>query len=248
MAPGACQACQGTGFVVETGEDGIDRATRCSCRHQEEGSRLLKAARIPRRYEHCDLDNFDLFPDSPSLKRAHDAASRWLEEWRGAPDPYGLLFHGAPGTGKTHLAVGIVRSLVARDAIRALFWEQRELLKALQNTFGGESPTRESHVMGPVLDTEVLVLDDLGAGRTTEWARDVLHEIISHRYNNQLPMIITTNSPIGEPEKRGAHEQLTLKQRLGDALMSRLYEMCRFIAVESEDYRRKVKKADLTRY
>jgi DNA replication protein DnaC len=214
----------------------------------------LKSARIPRRYEHCSLDNFDLLPGcDPSLSDAKNAAIEWTESWPDVDGGYGLLFHGAPGTGKTHLAVGILRKLVTDKGARVLFWEQRELLKALQGTFDAGAGRSESEVIGPVLGSEVVVLDDLGAGRTTEWARDVLHEIISHRYNNQLPLILTTNSPLGERAVREGSEStapgpLTLEQRLGDALMSRLYEMCRFVGVAGLDFRRDIKNARIARY
>ena len=136
-----------------------------------------------------------------------------------------------------------------------LFYEQRELLKALQGTFDAASPRRESEVLTPVLEAEVLVLDDLGAGRTTPWARDVMHDIIAQRYNEDRPMIITTNHLMGdEPAtRRTASDQrlerpLTLRDRLGDALISRLYEMCRIIEIKGKgDYRLNMQKADIPR-
>ncbi len=95
-----------------------------------------------------------------------------------------------------------------------------------------------------MLDTEVLVLDDLGAGRTTAWARDVMHDIIAHRYNEERPLIMTSNLPIGDdaartnrPRKPPPDAPLSLRDRLGDALMSRLYEMCRILTVGGRDYR-----------
>jgi DNA replication protein DnaC len=99
------------------------------------------------------------------------------------------------------------------------------------------------------LSAEVLVLDDLGAGRTTPWARDVMHDVIAQRYNQELPMILTSNHLTGdEPEREGRlparDEPLTLRDRLGDALMSRLYEMCRIVPLRGEDYRRGVLHAE----
>jgi DNA replication protein DnaC len=96
-----------------------------------------------------------------------------------------------------------------------------------------------------VCEAEILVLDDVGAGRTTPWARDVMHDLLAHRYNHKLPLIMTSNHPTGEDDGEGPAGPelpggLTLRDRLGDALMSRIYEMCLVVPVEGEDYRRGV--------
>lgn len=253
-----CPECGGTGFKIRSNPDGTTHALDCSCKDRDRSGRLLLSARIPRRYEHCTLEGFELH--NRKLERARSIAAKWVERWPDIEEGQGLLFHGNPGAGKTHLAVGILRELACGKKARTLFYEQRELLKILQGTFETGAVRSESQVLGPIQQAEILVLDDVGAGRTTEWARDVLHEIITHRYNNRLSMIITTNCPIGDDSTPGHEEpdvlgKLTLRHRLGDALMSRLYEMCRFVTVEGgckdnpeKDYRKGILKSQIDRF
>jgi DNA replication protein DnaC len=237
-----CPLCHGTGFEIRTGPGGLTGAAPCACGREGRGEALLRSAGIPRRYDHCSLDAFEVH--DASHESALAIAREWIERW---PDrtEHGLLFLGDPGTGKTHLAVGIVRELIRKKGARVLFCEQRQLLKDLQATFDSGAGRSEWEVLGPVLDAEVLVLDDVGAGRTTPWARDVMHDMIAHRYNEKLPMIMTSNRPTGEErEPRAAEsasaEGLTLRDRLGEALMSRLYEMCLVVPVGGKDFRRGV--------
>lgn len=238
-----CSTCGGTGFEIRSHADGLTSATPCVCSQLQRGDRLLRQARIPRRYDHCSFGSYE--DQDPSQTKACAIATEWVERWPLVD--HGLLLLGRPGTGKTHLVVAMARELARTKGARVLFYEQRELLKELQATFDNANPRTESDVFRPIVGSDVLILDDLGAGRTTAWSRDVLHDVLVQRYNDKSPMLITSNHVPEDEEtaERRDPAALTLRDRLGDGLMSRLYEMCRVVVVEGKDYRRGVLDATM---
>jgi DNA replication protein DnaC len=182
---------------------------------------------------------------------AHLAASRFSEEFD-PRDGTGLLLIGKIGTGKTHLAVGIIKELVVRKGIPCLFYDYRELLKQIQNSYNDHVHATELDVLRPVFDAEVLALDELGAVKPTEWAWDTVSLILNTRYNHNRTTIITTNfedqAAAGTIQSlsaaRAATREETLGDRIGERMRSRLHEMCRIIKLEGLDFRQKFRSAN----
>jgi len=211
----------------------------------------ITAARIPERYRHCSLDTFDpSFPGADSsLKEGLIISRRFVEEYPVDTAGKGLLFVGTVGTGKTHLAVGVLRRLVREKGVRGLFCDYRELLKSIQNSYNPQVATTELELLKPVFAAEVLVLDDLGAQKPNEWVWDTVALILNTRYNDKQSTIITTNysdlpaasGSLSDAER--AARELTLGDRIGDRMRSRLAEMCMPIEMKGKDFRQTVKRA-----
>ncbi len=226
---------------------------RCQCMKATMGERLLERARIPKRYEHCELANFEHEGSFRGLSSAYMAACRFVEEF--PLESAGLLFVGPIGVGKTHLAAGVLKALVADKGVHGLFYDYRELLKQIQNSWNPQVQASEMDVLRPVFEAEVLVLDELGAVRPSEWVMDTVSYILNKRYNDRRTTILTTNYadlPPGEGEgasgrsaaARAAREE-TLGDRIGERMRSRLHEMCRIVPVNGEDFRLKYNSASL---
>jgi len=246
-----CPLCEGTGWKTlpaRTGAPKDRRVTRCDCQLRARNQTLLAAANIPRRYEHCELSTFEFEGVYRSLAPARMAACKFVEEY--PIEQTGLLLIGTIGVGKTHLAVGILKELILGKGIACLFCDYRELLKQIQNSYNNSVKVTELDVLRPVFDAEVLVLDELGAVRPTDWVWDTVSLVLNSRYNNRLTTIITTNFLDGQSAEADARQGIkranrddTLGDRIGDRMWSRLHEMCRFVAMEGTDFRQRVKSA-----
>ena len=225
--PSVCTLCYGTGMEVVAGKG----ARRCGCRTRECEEKLFDEARIPARYRGCSLTNY--FPEkgNGSQLRAFNYAYRLAHDYPAVDR--GLLLMGGVGVGKTHLAAAVLRALVEKG-VSCLFYEFGALLKEIQSSFNPTSNMSELGVLSPVYQAEVLVLDELGASKPTDWVRDTMMNIIGTRYNDKKLTIFTTNYI----DVRRQPSDETLEDRVGVRLRSRLYEMCRTVVVEGEDYRR----------
>ncbi len=243
-----CPVCEDTGWKTVTTAAG-ERVTRCDCKLGERSRRLLANAHIPARYEHCDISEFVTL--NPSLAAARLAAEKFVQEY--PLEQTGLLLVGTVGVGKTHLGVGIMKGLLEKG-IPSLFCDYRELLKQIQNSYNPSVNTTEMELLRPVFETEVLVLDELGAIKPTEWVWDTVSLVLNTRYNEKRTTIITTNfadQPAGalagqsssaSAASRATRDE-TLGDRIGERMRSRLHEMCRKIEMQGDDFRQRVRSA-----
>ncbi len=220
-----CPKCYGTGMEVVAGKG----ARICSCRKLRSQTGKFESVRLPKRYDGFHFGNYN--PQNESQKIALKSAMAFAMEFPAIDR--GLLLMGSVGVGKTHLAVSILKGLTERG-FSCLFYEFGSLLKEIQDSYNDNTQSSELGVLAPVLNTDVLVLDELGASKPTDWVRDTMAHIINTRYNEKKFTIFTTNYLDDRPNER----EDTLEDRIGIRVRSRLYEMCKTIMMEGKDYRK----------
>jgi DNA replication protein DnaC len=256
--PDPCPLCDDAGLRVVTRPDGTRVAQPCDCRIARRSTRLLEQARIPRRYQDCTLDDFETswHGSDPTLTTALIKARAFVKAYPYETDGKGLLLTGDIGVGKTHLAVGILQALITDRGAKGLFYDYRDLLKEIQNSYG-RNDLSERQILAPVFDAEVLVLDELGAAKPTDWVWDTVQHILNTRYNDRRTTIITTNYtndretptdkfdtlPRAQRDAARAMQSATLGDRITDRMQSRLQEMCVMVEMHGVDFRQKVKRA-----
>ena len=221
-----CAVCFGTGIEVVQGRG----ARRCACRQTGLRQRLFEEAGIPKRHEASSFATYQPAKDNASQMMAFRLAFKLVREYPAAER--GLLFAGPVGVGKTHLAVATLRGLAEKGA-RCLFYDYGSLLKEIQESYGPVARTSEASVFARVCEAEVLVLDELGVSRPTEWALETMSHLIGRRYNDKRLTIFTTNYF----DSRNSSASETLADRIGARLRGRLHEMCQTVLIEGEDYR-----------
>jgi DNA replication protein DnaC len=224
-----CPHCDDSGWqTVE--RDGRSAVVRCECWRRNTATRLIGAARIPKRYQHCNLEAFVTY-DNDRLQRVVAACRRFADQFPVVDK--GLFLIGPPGIGKSHLAVAVLTQVIGTRGARGLFYDVRELLRLIRGTYNPVVKAAEMDILQPVMDVDLLVLDDLGAEKTSEWVEETLNLIVNTRYNERRATIFTSNYE----EKEDRTDPDSLLSRVGFRMHSRLYEMCEFLEYEGVDYR-----------
>jgi DNA replication protein DnaC len=235
-----CPLCGGTQWkeVEEASSNSrgaVRRVVRCDCWHASVSRQRLAAANIPKRYLHCSIANFTAYNES--LERAAAQARRIVDAFPIVER--GLFLEGQPGVGKTHLAVAVLKAVIEASGARGLFYDTRDLLRVIRSTYDPSIRTTELEVLSPVMTADLLVLDDLGAEKTSEWVEETMNLIVNTRYNERKLTIFTSNYP-DIPDDT---EPNALVARIGHRMRSRLHEMCEFVALDAADYRERPQNA-----
>ncbi|MEJ7763516.1 MAG: ATP-binding protein [Thermomicrobiales bacterium] len=225
-APAAakCAICQDAGWLrvdAAVGSPNFGRLFPCDCQvRASDGKRAAELKRLSNLDAFLDR-TFDDFDQSlPGVTDAFHAALDYSET------PEGWLFlHGRCGGGKTHLAVAIALAFMERQPHqRVLFSVVPDLLDHLRATFDPGHGVAYDERFDAIRGAQLLILDDLGTENTTPWAREKLYQIFNHRYNEQLPTVITSNQDF---------------KRIEDRVLSRILDtrLTRYVHLDAEDFR-----------
>lgn len=175
-------------------------------RKAEAESRLARSG-IPERLRCKTFDDYEVTPDNRHAVKLAKELSK------------GLLLIGKVGTGKSLLAAIVAQGFLA-EGKSVIFKDTPELLRELKATFGDVKLNFDS-VMKSYCEVDLLILDDLGSEKPTDWAVEQIYSIVNSRYNSGKKLIVTSN--YGGEELR---QRLNVGGVMGDRIISRLKEMC----------------------
>jgi len=183
---------------------------------------LFTQAFIPSAYRGVSLASYDAAAGS---RHAHTIVSRWSAELqRGGRPTRGLLLYGPTGSGKTHLAVSIIREAIYRRFMRSVFINVPEWLNEIREAWNASDAASPPNPDG----YELAIIDDLGAENATRWAQERIYSLVNHRAQTRALTVITTNLDPAE-----------IQPRLGKPTASRITQLCTSVPVDASDFRQR---------
>lgn len=225
MEPLPCATCKGAGWLVVDVPVSDPRfgqtvpCMACGIVAERRLAKTLAQAEIPPQFRETSLDTF---PVTDGTNLAALVAGDWARQQMPAAvfalDAPSLVLAGPVGVGKTGLAIAALRQRMAAGPTAGLFLQAPALLVRIRATYATDSVTTEQALLDTLTAVPLLVLDDIGAERVTDWVREKLFLLVNHRHDWQLPTIFTTNL-----------DRAGLGRHLGDRITSRIVEMSTWV-------------------
>lgn len=248
-----CKFCEGSRRIFDETPEGLSKIKECECSELFKRMSLFNQAGVPGKFVHEDFSSYLVDPPQHrTQKNALLNSKKFIKDYVDRKGQYsqGLIYMGAPGLGKTHIVVSIIKELVMQYGVECKFVDFFELLRDIRHGYGED--ISEKDFIDPYVGVKVLVIDELAKGRNTDWEITILDHFISTRYNDDDKVtLVTTNfsdkvensltPPSGRNDKQGlsnAYARFSLEEKIGARIHSRLMEMCKKINLEGTDYRR----------
>lgn len=243
IRPGVCRSCgrqaaqieyQGhlvPGVYCQECREAIERQIACEDRERQQAIERAYKDRTRQLFEQSNLGakferaTFENWKKRPGTEEAFMTCRKWAREWP-HQNGRGVVISGPTGSGKTHLAAAVTHVLLERG-VEVIFQSVPDLLLKIRSTFNRGSEVSEEQIIRRLVDAELVVLDDLGAEKMTDWTETTLYNLIDQRYRHERPAIITTNLGLNE-----------LGGRIGPRTMDRLAESYTHIKLDTNSYRR----------
>lgn len=199
-----CEKCEGRGMYLHPNGG----AAHCDCHHVEKKRVLMRRADFPSKHIGSTVAGYT--PQNDSETQVKRIVSAWVPGFKSGCR--GLYLYGPAGTGKTHLLVAIGKAIIDRHYAEVSYYSAAALLAGARQSFG------EQHTENPfdtAAQARVLLLDDIGAEKPSEWALSEFYRLFNRRYNDGLTTLVTSNVNLDAFE--GLYDA-----RIAD----RLHEMC----------------------
>ena len=197
--------------------------------------KIIKNSKMSKRNLNYKFDNFEV---NSNNKKVYQSLKNYSEKLVNEVERKGLILVGNNGVGKTHLACSIANELI-KNGIPIIYGTLINLLAELKNTYDVYNNISEMKIIKLYEKVDLLIINDLGKEKPSEWGLEKLFTIINSRYENNLPVIITTNY-----DQNSLIDRLSINGEIETAksIISRLYEMCYLVKIEDRDHRIKNKK------
>lgn len=212
-------------YSVYSEEANCLRPCPCGKAQQAQTDSLIKISNIPPKY----LQEFPL-EENDSTAIAFKEMRKIVESY--PTTPRGIYFHGNKGSGKTTLATRLALKLIRKHGIKIKYCKlERDYLGAMRDSFEKKVDTTEKEIFNAFAKVPVLILDDFGVEKQTDWSTSKIFDLIDYRYENELLTIVTSNLALSE-----------FTEMSYGRVYSRLCEMCIQIGIIEKDYREAKKK------